>query len=352
MGTESPTLIIDLGNTLFSRTQPGAFRRALQAVMELGANAEDAFIRRTVLEVVLTGNDLDTASLALIDRLSLPRETRENLRRILAEPQGDVIIFPNAVRLLERATDNGWRVIAATNAARWAGPIPPELAIHMTAIVSSSEVGLLKQNHKFWEHLCQSHDINPHRCLVIGDDPEADVSLPERAGLLALPTQHNIRSLGAIADWIDQAGPPPSNEVVLFAGQPLNWAGKVVLEVFHLKALLESVTRRRVLLLEGIQQHPATLVRRKSRGPVLVMENSATKYPPLGWLILQEDRRRRSPPSDMLVALQNFGLSLENLPIQDQRHLVSLVQEAKNPKTRRSRISEIVAHLSKEKSDK
>jgi putative hydrolase of the HAD superfamily len=62
----------------------------------------------------------------------------------------------------------------------------PELAPWAETLVLSSEVGFRKPHPAFYQAVCASLDLPPHRVLCVGDDPEHDVLGPGRAGLRAV----------------------------------------------------------------------------------------------------------------------------------------------------------------------
>lgn len=341
----APTLVVDIGNTLITRTQPGAFHRALSALIGWSTTYDEEFLRRTIAEAVFKASDPDTAADVISKILSLPRRQQTDLLRILQMDAGNAIIIPGAIHLLETAKVQGWRIIAATNTAGWVGPIPQELKQFINAIVSSSDVGLIKQDRNFWNHLCRMHSVDPLRCLVLGDDAVADVAVPIDAGLAALKIESSTPNATVVANWLETAGPIPNDATALFIGEPQPWAGQVVMEARHLEPLVVEVTRRPLILFCEGWMHRATLVRRRHRAPVIVMDDPGVPFPPLGWIGLRSSRRYLRMPTDLVKAIGDAGLSLGHLSTRDQQHLASLVREARNSEIRQVRISEIVSHL-------
>jgi HAD superfamily hydrolase (TIGR01509 family) len=339
------TLIIDIGNTILTRSQPGAFHRTLKALTDFYIDTNKASTRCTVAEAILTGANQATAAEYLAEKFSLGIQEQKILHKILCMPHGDVTILPGSLELLSRASDQGWRIIAATNAAAWVPELPSVVASYISATVSSSEVGLLKQDQKFWEYLCQSYDIDPLTCLVIGDDAEADVAAARRSGLLSLQVGPDTLSLLTVVKWLDHTSFRPPEAKALFAGTPESWAGRSILKVPHLAPLVESMTRRPVLLQSADGTQHAVIVRRRHRFPVLVLHDITGCFPAFGWLSLRADHRPVQPPKDLAEALERAELSLSYLPVHDQRHMVSLVREAKNSEVRTARINNIIDHL-------
>lgn len=336
-----PTLVVDIGNTLVVRSRPGAYRRALELATTLGLETTDAAVRDHIARAVFTGPDPARAAEEIVRRLGLadPMPWRETL----SSGEGEVSEAPGAHDLLQAATRAGWVVVAATNSAVWIDPLPPRLASFVTDVVSSSELGLLKQDHQFWMELISRHVDDRRLALVVGDDPATDVLAPSAAGLLALELNDDW-SVAALARAIATLGPPPPDAVAVAGGVPSRWGGRTVLEAPNLASLVVRTTRRACIVHAGSARQRATVVRRRDRLPALVLEEPEG-FTRLAWVTPVPDRRPVAPPSDLAAALASAGVSLDRLHRHEQRHLVSLVREAKDPCTRQSRIADVVAHL-------
>jgi phosphoglycolate phosphatase-like HAD superfamily hydrolase len=341
-GKAEPVLVLDLGGTLLNRAGLGAFRRALAAVAGLGRDTEQQGVRDCVARTVLTGATAAVAAATLARDLQLPDDRR--VLEALLQPEGDVALATGAPGLLRAGADNGWRIVAATNAAAWLPPLPDSIRSFFFAEVSSANVGHVKQEDAFWAHLKAGYAPDPLLTLVVGDQYHADILPARRSGYLAVQTGAGHRNLSHLADWLDAAGPPPAGTVAALAGDVIPWAGRQMIEGHHLRPLVRRTTRLRCVLHSTRGRLPGTVVRRQA-GPPAVISDQYEMFPGLGWIVPRPDRRPDRAPRDLEVALAAAGLSLNALPPHDRRYLVSLVREARDRGTRARRIDEVVAHL-------
>jgi hypothetical protein len=255
------------------------------------------------------------------------------------------VIFDGAVELLSSARAQGWTVVVATNAAGWVAPLPPEIASHCDCIVSSSDIGLIKQQSQFWPALADKAGLDPRFTLVAGDQFEVDVIPAQSAGFAAVRIDHRDNGLVMLGSAIEQAGPAPDECAGLAAGIPREWAGRQVLDVPNLAALVISVTRARIIMHTGSGTIPGEVVRRRDRSPALVANDSRVTPPAVSWIRIRPDRRMNNCPEDLARALSAAGVSIEDLPTGEQRQLIGMVREARDPAIRNQRIADIVQGL-------
>lgn len=149
----SPTVLVDIGDTLISRTVPGPCSRVEQALTAHGVDTSDPDTRLTLARCLLTGQDRGGAAAVLSDTLSLPARTTAAVHAALRRTEGQARILPGARTLLAQARQAGWNVIAVTNAAQWMPALPAALNRHVSDIVSSADVGLLKHDPEFWRRI-------------------------------------------------------------------------------------------------------------------------------------------------------------------------------------------------------
>lgn len=343
MQTSAPVLLVDVGGTLIVRTKPGPFARAAQVLAEAGVDVTDPAVRDAIGRCLLTGDDRATATARLIKELRLSTDASTALGDALRSPEGEAVILDGAESLLKRATAAGWQVIAVTNAARWSEPLPDQLHRHITRVVSSSDLGLLKQDPAFWRHAVATCGIDVRRSLVVGDNPVADGSVPAGLGLCAVVHAAAGPSVAQVSDWLAALPPPPPDLVGLLAGSPMEWGGQRIIEAPHLAALVVSVTRCRVRVHppEG-RAFTTTVVRRRGLPPAVLMP-AREHVGGLLWLSSVPDRRSSVMPDDLAEALWAAGVSLDGLSERERRHLVSMAREAKDPTVREMRIADIVA---------
>jgi len=340
-----PTLLADVGGTLLVRDRPGPFTSAVRTLHARGV-ALCPERRSTLARALLTGADRAAAVDIAAERLRLTSADRSVLAGALAAPPGRATLTAGAVELLRVAADSSWRTIAVTNAVSWSEPLPPELDRHVAQVVSSADVGHLKQEDAFWLEMCRRTGTTGARALVVGDSPEADAVAPARHGFCpVLVGERGAYRLGDVAAWLTAAGTPPTDVLGLAAGRPTIWAGRAVLEVPHLHGLVVTTTRTRVRVARSARSAAGgTVVRRRQRPPALTAPDLPAEGALL-WLRPVEDRRNTRLPTDLVVLLDRLGLSLDHIPDRDRRHLVSLVREARDRETRRQRLDDIVGFL-------
>ncbi len=341
----SPTVLVDIGDTLISRTVPGPCSRVEQALTAHGVDTSDPDTRLTLARCLLTGQDRGGAAAVLSDTLSLPARTTAAVHAALRRTEGQARILPGARTLLAQARQAGWNVIAVTNAAQWMPALPAALNRHVSDIVSSADVGLLKHDPEFWRRIIDAdHGIDEHAALVIGDNPRADGAAPSQAGLCSIVHAAAGPSLTEIADWIAHAAPAPATPLGLVAARSVRWAGHTVVAAPHLSALLAPVTRRRVRAFFGDRPAVAAAqARRRDLTPVLIVPESHLGG--LVWLTAAGARRDHTIPADLHAALDQHSISVDGLSDRELMHLTAMVREAADADVRRDRIASVVQYL-------
>lgn len=341
----TPTVLIDIGATLISRTTPGPFVRCVQALEKRGIDTDDQTIRTMLARCVLTGLDRDAAARRAVEDLALCAQTASTVREALLKPEGEPQILPGAHSLLWQAGQRGWNVVAVTNAARWTPGLPTTLGRLVAATVSSSDVGVLKQDPEFWRRITNvGGDIDARSALVIGDDPRADGATPSEVGFCSIIHGGEGPSLNEIAEWIARAPEPPSDPLGVAAARSFWWAGHNVVAAPHLVGLVKSVTRRRVRASFG--NNPAittSVVRRRNLPPALIVPESL--HGGLVWLSAVGDRRHSTIPPDLMSALTEHQISVDGLADRELQQLTAMVREATDADVRRSRINGVVDYL-------
>jgi FMN phosphatase YigB (HAD superfamily) len=345
MGDLIPTLVVDVGNTLITRTYPGPFERAAAVLRDRSQDSGESGRRLELARCLLTGNDRDQAACDAVSTLGFSPADLRALREALERPEGEAILLPGAETLVQTAVDRGWRVVAATNAAAWSEPLPSRLQRHVSSVMSSSHLGFLKEDEGFWSLAQTQYGLEPTRSLVVGDNPRADSQAPSAAGLCSVLTGVGRPSLTEIAGWLASAPRPPDETIGLAAGRPATWAAAKIVAVPHLSWLVASVTRCRVRMDIGqARQLRSTIVRRRDLAPALVVPQDLG-WEGLAWLSATENRRNAIVPRDLAEALAAVGASMDGFPEREHRHLVSLVREARNPEIRNARIDDILTFL-------
>ncbi|MDF0668800.1 MAG: hypothetical protein P0119_22340 [Nitrospira sp.] len=342
----TPTLVVDIGGTLLTRSRPGATARAWSVVEPLLNDPTDVVQRVDVGRAVLTAHTREEAAAAIAAAFDLIPRYHAAVLEALRLPEGEAIVHPSAVHTLEVARRLGWRIVAATNAAGWVQDLPSQLSRSIEEVVSSSAVGWTKRDPEFWHHLICSRNIDPNYCLVVGNESVVDAEVPRRAGLLALCIADTLGRLEVLADGMEQAGSAPEDCIGIVAGRPFEWADLQVIEVPHLTRMVEHVTRYPVLAVTAMDPPLRAWILRRRIGPPVYAGRDGGGPPLLAWLVAAKDRRKRRPPPDLAAALTSANLSLDHLSVRDRRHLVSFVHEAHDQQTRRARIDSIVALLS------
>lgn len=338
-------LVIDVGGTLMSRSRPGTVQRAVDRLQKAGIDCSVPANRLAVARIVLTSSSPSSATEALIEHFGLPSIHRAEVHDALVEEDGEAVIFDGAAELLSSTRARGWTVVVATNAAAWLAPLPREIASHCDYVISSSDIGLIKQQLQFWRILAEKTGLDPIFTLVVGDQLEADIMPAQSAGFAAVKIDHRNTDLVMLRGAIEQAGPAPDECAGLAAGIPYQWAGRQVLDVSNLTTLVISVTRARIMMHTGGGTIPGEIVRRREQSPALVANDSRVTPPLVSWIRIRPDRRMNTCPEDLARALSDAGVSISNLPIGEQRQLIGMVREAQDPSIRNRRIADIVQRL-------
>jgi FMN phosphatase YigB (HAD superfamily) len=340
-----PTLLVDVGGTLLVRDRPGPFTAATQILAELGVDLSGER-RLTLARALLTGADRAASVDLAAEQLGLAAAERSVLGIALTAPPGRATLTTGAVTLLRTAADSGWRTVAVTNAARWSDPLPPELDRQVAQVVSSADVGHIKQEDAFWDEVARRTGATAARGLVVGDSPGADAVAPARQGFCAvLVGERGPHQLDDVARWLPTAGAPPADVIGLAVGLPALWAGRPVLDVPHLHGLVTATTQTRVRLTPAPPSGAAGVVVRRRYMPPALTVPELSPDGCLLWLLAVEDRRNVRLPADLAESLDRLGLSLDSIPNRDRRHLVSLVREAHNQETRQQRRDDIIRFL-------
>jgi len=113
------------------------------------------------------------------DRLKLPIISMKKQER------SKIAIRPGTITFLEALNRHNKHVVMATNAH----PVTLQIKLqeapieqHFDSLVSSHDLGFAKEDQKFWQSLCEQHDINPQRSLFI-DDSEAVLTSAKTFGI-------------------------------------------------------------------------------------------------------------------------------------------------------------------------
>jgi FMN phosphatase YigB (HAD superfamily) len=335
----SPTLIVDIGNTLLSRPRAGTRGRVIAALTEAGVTLGYEQVQ-AIETAIFTAPSLDASENIIA---SLYPSQRKLIAGALREPPGPATILPGARELLSEAIAAGWRIIAATNAAADAPPLPPELAA-ISAVAWSARYGLAKDDPRFWHALLEREQVSPQLALVVGDSPRADRDVPRAAGLQTRLARPGSGALAALAADIAAAGPMPSDAAAVVVSDGESWAGRPVVVAPHLESHVVRVTRSRHRFAVG-NGRPVRgeVVRRKSLPPAVVLDTEG--MPGVSWLMRQRGHSQFVAPARLRTALAAEGISLDDLSAADHRHAVSMIREARQAETEAERIADLVRFL-------
>lgn len=333
-----PCLLLDVGDTLMRRDRPGPKRRVLDLLQDEGV---DPALDRAIADAILTAPDPLQAAASVARIAGLPPALQDAVHAVLVAGEGPATLVAGALDLLQTAAALGWRVLLASNAVSWAPPVPPPLRRRAEAYVSSSALGIAKQDSAFWRELCARHDIAAGEAVSIGDSPVADVASAQAAGIAALLAPPDLSPL---ARAIEQAGSPPEKTIAVLAGEASLWAGQSVLPGHGLEGLVTRATRARVTLRTRDHRFAAEVVRRSGGNGPLVTAPSATGLW-FAWVALREDRRLEALPPDLRRALDHAGVSVDALTRADRRHAAAFVRESSTDAVRIARIAEIILAL-------
>ncbi len=110
--------------------------------------------------------------------------------------------------------------------------------------------------------------------LVVGDNADADVAAPQRAGFGTLLLGPLGISLPSLATALTELGPKHPSAVALIAGRPVAWGGHIIIEAPNLNTLVDDRTRFHCILQTTKSQFRTSVIRRKSEPPALVIDAS------------------------------------------------------------------------------
>lgn len=334
-----PVLLIDIGDTLLHRD--GGGRRTLVSRTLRQHAVEPATIEKLLTELQTARNWVEFSSSGVLASLDeAPREAA--LRAAGQASEVEPTVLDGAEDLLLAARDSGWRVLACSDAVAWQAELPQSIAQHVQAEVRSSTVGALKSSPEFWQALLRDYQVNAQHALMVGDNPVNDGASPRSMGLCSAVLGSRLR-LRDIADWVRAVPALQRPEWLLACGPDEQWGGQLIAGAPHLHALVERVTRVRGTAITASGKRPIVLARRQELAPALIWRG--TPVAGLCWIQLFTDQRHQRHPDDLVVACEAAGVQVDSLSVAEQRHLVSMVKEAKDPDIRRARIEDVIALL-------
>ncbi|MGF1425336.1 HAD family hydrolase [Kitasatospora sp. LaBMicrA B282] len=334
MADPRPVLLIDAGGTLLTRTRPGLTTRVVQAVRQAQGLTAEAESR--LRAAVLTAADAQ----ACLRALDLPPATAALVAEVLAADPGEAVVLPGAAELLRSAVESGWRVVLASNAGPGTPELPEVLRRHLSAVVESRALGLVKEDPRFWTRLVETERVDPRLALVVGDQEDADRSAPAAAGL---QSRLAAGSLAQLAADLRAAGPAPAQAFAVVAGDHEEWAGREIVVAPQLAELVVRVTRAKLRYSSGAAGGTAIVVKRRSGPPAVVAHQG--ELPALAWLLAGRERSPYTVPASLRALLAEKGLSLEVLSAADQRHALSMIYEARADSTVTERTADLVRFL-------
>lgn len=156
--------------------------------------------RRRRLRTVLTALGLDFVDEADdLDRL---------FDQYLVEYRRAWRLFPETVEVRTSLRDHGHRLGLLTNGSeeqQLDKLSTTGLAELFDSVCISESIGFQKPDPKAFEALARSLDVEPHRCLFVGDNPGQDVAGAASAGMRALLIErcgNDTRGLCAVIDSV------------------------------------------------------------------------------------------------------------------------------------------------------
>lgn len=163
-------------------------------------------------------------------RISFQEQRRRRLRTVLAELSIDFIdtpsdldrlfeqylieyrrawrTFPDAADVLASLRARGYQLGLLTNGNE-EQQLDKLFALGLEdsfdAVCISEAIGFQKPDPRAFRALARSLDVEPHRCLFVGDSPDKDVSGAESAGMQALLIDRHGGSASSLAAAIEHA---------------------------------------------------------------------------------------------------------------------------------------------------
>lgn len=105
-------------------------------------------------------------------------QAHESFRRLLALEAGGVGSYPETEQVLRTLKEQGYRLGLISNL--WPFPVDHifrvrKLGDYFEHLVFSFEVGVRKPDAAIFQAACKRFAVQPGDCLMVGDNPEADV---------------------------------------------------------------------------------------------------------------------------------------------------------------------------------
>lgn len=114
------------------------------------------------------------------------------------------LTVPGAITLCERLNERGLEVNTLSNGFRGVQQQKLEssgLAPHIKHVVLSDDCGFTKPMRGIFDYALKVTGAQPHECIMIGDNPEADIQGAHDAGWRTI--YFNIKGIPAIANTAD-----------------------------------------------------------------------------------------------------------------------------------------------------
>jgi putative hydrolase of the HAD superfamily len=200
-------LFFDIDDTLCATTQFAlrARRNAVRAMIAAGVEADEELVFRELVEVIAEFSSnyehhydklllrLPPASLAHVNRALVVAAGvaayHDTKFRELSPYPGVIELFGELRALGVRLgiITHGWTTKQAEKLVRL-GLVP---LLDRDSIFISDQIGIAKPNPKLYATALRAHDLDPVRCVYVGDNPKNDVAPPKSLGMVTVLARLN-----------------------------------------------------------------------------------------------------------------------------------------------------------------
>ena len=345
MKNNKPVILIDIGGTLLTSEGGGGFSAIKRWLVNQDKWDESKMYLLLAKILHVESKTIEEAFENIVAIIDLTSSQKKELKAILSTPITRTTIVAGAIEIIETAKSLGWKVCTVTNVTQWTPELPKQLSGLLEDNFKSHRIGHVKQETSYWTKVTQLLNVDPSFCLVIGDDSNGDFSTPTSMNFPALLIGKEGLSLKKITEALSHMGPIKASYDGIIAGKCFNWANSSILKTPYFANFMNRITRKRIKVINKKMSMNATIIRSNKLATIVQFPGTKIQLPLLSWVKYLKKNRSNRIPEDLRNALQAENLSIDNLPEEEKRYLISLIAEAKEKTLRNTRLVDIVNFL-------
>lgn len=235
MQTQLQAIFFDIDDTLYSTTEFArkARENSVDAMIEIGIDLPRERVLAELNEVIA---EFSSNYSNHFDKLlaRLPAESVRPISRSLIVAAGiiayhdtkmrDLFPYPDVLEVLRILSQRNilMGVITAGSPVKQTEKLLRlrlDRFLNLKAVFVAEEVGFAKNNPRLYQKVCQTLDVDPAKCLYVGDNPVNDVDPPNAIGMITILSRregkyknvhgqtepkHIIQSFWDLLDFIDE----------------------------------------------------------------------------------------------------------------------------------------------------